>query len=299
MTKEVKASSLLARPQAATLGKSLLACIFSAALLSSAGSNVAQAQMIDVGGSTCVQNYSLYDYYSNGVLTDSIWEADGITCYDNGGAGGNYGDPYFGGGGGGGGVSPVCGQLLATRPQNCNNRIDKPSGALYGPSYMPDSVMWHATNYVNPAVTRDVYPNVRAALSDALSRQTSMIASGSPLADVNAQLRADIARACTEELQSAMYTPDTNFARRNSFQMCDDIGMRFDWEAGGGSSLLNSIASYFSHLVDWRDLMPYGSNTAERIYNASNSLLVKYEAVVRDSTCANWWDQMGINQCGS
>ena len=75
--------------------------------------------------------------------------------------------------------------------------------------------------------------------------------------------------------------------------------MRLDCQACVASSVLNSVASYLPHLVDWRDLMLYGSNMVERIYNASNSLLVKYEAMVRDSTCANWWYQMGINQCGS
>lgn len=56
-----------------------------------------QAQSVDIGGQTCSQNYSLYDYYSNGVYQTSQWEPDGVSCFDNGGGG------YEGGGGGGGG----------------------------------------------------------------------------------------------------------------------------------------------------------------------------------------------------
>lgn len=61
-----------------------------------------RAQSVNIGGQTCSQNYSLYDYYSNGVYQTSQWEPDGVSCYDNGSGGGDYeGFPGVGGGGGG------------------------------------------------------------------------------------------------------------------------------------------------------------------------------------------------------
>lgn len=62
---------------------------------------VAKAQVIVVGGQSCVQEYAWYDYYTNGQLTDSLYEPDGITCYDNGGVAGIGGDWGYGGGGAG------------------------------------------------------------------------------------------------------------------------------------------------------------------------------------------------------
>jgi hypothetical protein len=53
------------------------------------------AQSYNTGSQTCTQNYSLYDYYSNGRYTHSSWDADGVTCNDNGGGfndGGGYND---------------------------------------------------------------------------------------------------------------------------------------------------------------------------------------------------------------
>ncbi|SDQ32000.1 hypothetical protein SAMN05428982_0629 [Pseudoxanthomonas sp. CF385] len=82
------------------VAQGLVATIILAAALTPQTSS---AQMIDIGGQTCTQNYAWYDYYTNGQLTDSQYEPDGVTCFDNGSGGGNYGDPYSGGGGGGGG----------------------------------------------------------------------------------------------------------------------------------------------------------------------------------------------------
>ncbi len=62
----------------------------------SIGPSRASAQSFNIGGQTCVQNYSLYDYYSDGVRTHSQWEPDGITCYPGGG--GSFGDGLGGGG---------------------------------------------------------------------------------------------------------------------------------------------------------------------------------------------------------
>lgn len=61
---------------------------------------VSIAQIVDIGGQTCAQHYAWYDYYTNGKLTDSQYEPDGITCYDNGGGGSQGGVPGSGGGGG-------------------------------------------------------------------------------------------------------------------------------------------------------------------------------------------------------
>lgn len=46
---------------------------------------VSIAQVVDIGGQACIQEYAWYDYYTNGELTDSQYEPDGITCYDTGG----------------------------------------------------------------------------------------------------------------------------------------------------------------------------------------------------------------------
>lgn len=67
-------------------------------------SSESNAQSYDFGGTTCVQNYSLYDYYSDGQYVTSAWEPDGVSCFDNGSGGTNYGDPYYGGGGSGGSI---------------------------------------------------------------------------------------------------------------------------------------------------------------------------------------------------
>lgn len=64
-----------------------------------------RAQSVPVGGQTCTQNYTLYDYYTNGVYQESHWEPDGVTCSSNGGGavGAGGGSPGGGVGGGGGG----------------------------------------------------------------------------------------------------------------------------------------------------------------------------------------------------
>lgn len=61
----------------------------------------ARAQMIVIGDQTCIQEYAWYDYYTNGQLTDSFYEPDGISCYDNGGGAGIDGNWGYGGGGAG------------------------------------------------------------------------------------------------------------------------------------------------------------------------------------------------------
>lgn len=65
---------------------------------------ISSAQIVDVGGATCVQNYAWYDYYSNGELVDSQYEPDGVTCYSSGG--GSPGQVPGVGGGGGGTTTP-------------------------------------------------------------------------------------------------------------------------------------------------------------------------------------------------
>jgi hypothetical protein len=79
----------------------------------------ASAQSYNTGSQTCTQNYSLYDYYSNGRYTHSSWDADGVTCNDNGG-GFELGGGYDGGGiigPEGGGGAP-----LANAPNNPYNQ---------------------------------------------------------------------------------------------------------------------------------------------------------------------------------
>ncbi len=71
------------------------------AALSSAGDVAAQS--VDIGGQTCSNNYSLYDYYSNGEYVGSAWEVDGVNCTPGSGGDYGYGDGtgvYPGGGGG-------------------------------------------------------------------------------------------------------------------------------------------------------------------------------------------------------
>lgn len=66
------------------------------------------AQVFDIGDQTCTQNYAWYDYYTNGELTDSQYEPDGISCFGSG-SGGYNGENFEGGGGGGGGSSSSAG----------------------------------------------------------------------------------------------------------------------------------------------------------------------------------------------
>jgi hypothetical protein len=81
----------------------------------------ASAQSYDTGSQTCTQNYSLYDYYTNGRYTHSSWDADGVTCTDNGG-GFNDGGGYDNGGlivdEGGGSSQPVA--YAPNNPENQN-----------------------------------------------------------------------------------------------------------------------------------------------------------------------------------
>lgn len=72
-------------------------------VLSIAFPSKSSAQTVNIGGQTCTQNYAWYDYYTNGQLTDSQYEADGVSCFDNGSVG--YEGGTGGGGGGGGGGS--------------------------------------------------------------------------------------------------------------------------------------------------------------------------------------------------
>lgn len=61
------------------------------------------AQIVSIGNQTCVQNCAWFDYYTNSVLTDSQYEADGVTCYEN-----MSGSPMTGlDGGGSGGTSTL------------------------------------------------------------------------------------------------------------------------------------------------------------------------------------------------
>ena len=61
--------------------------------------------MVNIGGQTCINNYSIYDYYTGPNGTGEIYytalEPDGVTCFENAGIGIGIG----GGGAGGGGVS--------------------------------------------------------------------------------------------------------------------------------------------------------------------------------------------------
>ncbi|WP_448674071.1 hypothetical protein [Pseudoxanthomonas mexicana] len=77
-----------------------------------------RAQTVDIGGQTCTQNWAWFDYYTNGQLTDSLYEPDGVTCVESGG-GSSYGDPYYGGGTGGGSIISV---TKAVNPSNNPNR---------------------------------------------------------------------------------------------------------------------------------------------------------------------------------
>jgi hypothetical protein len=79
----------------------------------------ASAQSYNTGSQTCTQNYSLYDYYTNGRYTHSSWDADGVTCTDNGGGfndGGGYDD--------GGIIGPDVGEAstLSKAPNNPYNQ---------------------------------------------------------------------------------------------------------------------------------------------------------------------------------
>lgn len=105
----------------------------------------AKAQ-VNVGGQTCYQVWGLYDYFSNGVLTASTWEADGLNCYD------------FGGGGGGGGMfedssGPIgegevtvdnCTWLQANTPAGCDP-ADPPRVTLDGCTVVPDYLVVNGT----------------------------------------------------------------------------------------------------------------------------------------------------------
>jgi hypothetical protein len=85
-----------------------------AALMAYLSCSNAAAQTVNIGGQTCTQNYSLYDYYSNGEYNFSSWEPDGVDCFDFGGDY-SYSDPgIIGGGGTGGSGSDV--QAVAGYP---------------------------------------------------------------------------------------------------------------------------------------------------------------------------------------
>ena len=78
--------------------------------------SVSNAQSVDIGGQTCVQEYAWYDYYTNGELTDSQYEPDGVTCFDNGGSA-FTGDFGGGGGGSGGGEPDLTDRAISTKLQ--------------------------------------------------------------------------------------------------------------------------------------------------------------------------------------
>lgn len=223
-------------------------------------------------------------------------QADIIECniYDDGvGGGGESG----GGGSGDGGENstPQCQTLLATRLPGCNNPMAVPAGPFYGPSYNPNTAMWTLTNFASTSVTPDAFSNVRNTISTALSNHTGSIAAGGALIDVNAQLGGAIHQACFVDLPAVMDAPNSYYARRNTFQFCDAVTSRFDYEANG--TYFESFANLFSSVGDFADLIPYGSGTVTRYLEGGNSLRVKFEAVARDSTCAHWWQQMGVNGC--
>ncbi|KFN50369.1 DUF4329 domain-containing protein [Arenimonas composti] len=81
----------------------------------------AAAQSVDIGGQTCSNNYSLYDYFSNGEYIGSAWEVDGVSCTANPGAGFDYDFSAPGSGGGTGPATPAC---RSTDPAVANTHTD-------------------------------------------------------------------------------------------------------------------------------------------------------------------------------
>lgn len=75
--------------------------LLAAVVLSASIPDSSNAQSVDIGGATCTQNYAWYDYYTNGELTDSQYEADGVTCFPSAGGGYEGGEGNPGGGGSG------------------------------------------------------------------------------------------------------------------------------------------------------------------------------------------------------
>jgi hypothetical protein len=53
-----------------------------------------QAQSYRVGDKTCIQNYTIYDHYTNGKYNFTTIEPSGLTCFSDGsGLGGGDFDP--------------------------------------------------------------------------------------------------------------------------------------------------------------------------------------------------------------
>lgn len=257
---------------------------------------------VSVGGQTCYQVWGLYDYYSNGNLTASQWEADGVNCYDNGGGGlgnGGMGDwGYAGGAGGGGGPAPtaadMCSMLLVARPQDCPDRTTRPSGWNYG-NY--GGALGMMRTYINDP---NNYIMMSGALQLAMSRHTDAIVAGRSFSDANSALRRDLANICGPLLQDYLDSSDRYgdmTTRGISTNFCTTVMSRFDFEASGQIGFVNWVMNDYSNVgaVDFNDL-PW-SGTFKNAMGLDNSLVAKYAEAAHQASCNSYWTQMDRLKC--
>lgn len=88
--------------------RNIVVAVVGLAALGAAGE--AATQSVNIGGQTCSNNYSLYDYFSDGKYIGSSWEVDGVSCISMPGSGYDDGG-YFDGslpGGPGDGSTLAC-----------------------------------------------------------------------------------------------------------------------------------------------------------------------------------------------
>lgn len=181
-----------------------------------------------------------------------------------------------------------CDYLIQTKPADCPNPIPRPSGYAYGKEMYPQtSAMSNLLNIVdNPGA--DAASKV--AIREALAWQTEQFANLSPAFDQVIDVFVfQIKMGCDYELarKDANGIPEL---------MCLSALDKVLAETDKQQTLIEWILDWFG--VNGFDPADLGiPQTLINLASPENSIMLKYNHVVADAKCSNWWQAVQQRRC--